>query len=297
LAIALYGAVVIVGSAVLAPAAFWLAQTLGHTLQSDWLAGQPFRRVFNRLVLAVAVIGLWPLLRAVGVRSWAALGYPRRAAWGRHLLLGWIIGIGSVGLAVALLCLSGLRAVELQRAPAELVRALARFFLTGMVVGLIEETVFRGGLQGALQRAVNGTAALLLASAVYSAVHFLKPKGVDVAADAVGWSSGFQYLAAVLTRSAHAPGTAVGFVSLFLVGCILGWAFFKTKALYLSIGVHAGWVMAHEFARWLGVRRILQEPLVWPMLLAVFAALAWLCRNRLRALTASAVAGRGCGDC
>jgi len=51
------------------------------------------------------------------------------------------------------------------------------FLLAGIAVAIVEETFFRGGVQGALQRATNLPVAIVLASAVYSIVHFLKPKG------------------------------------------------------------------------------------------------------------------------
>ena len=81
-----------------------------------------------------------------------------------------------------------------------------------------------------------------MASAIYSAVHFLKTKGAGIASDDVNWLSGFNYLGQVIAHSWQAPGVGVGFVTLLLAGMILGLAFARTHALYLSIGLHAGWV-------------------------------------------------------
>ena len=98
---------------------------------------------------------------------------------------------------------------------------------------------------------MNVCAAVILASAIYSALHFVKPNRVNIPADQVTWSSGLTCLGGIVSRSLGQRNVLVGFVTLFLAGCILGLAYLRTKALYLPIGLHAGWVLANEFARWL----------------------------------------------
>lgn len=237
----------------------------------DWLGRQPFRRVFDRTVLLVALTGLWPLTRNVGIRSWAELGFACLAAWWRQILLGAALGVASFALAAAL---AG-RPPDLNRSTTEIVAALLRYALTGVVVALIEETFFRGGLQGALQRVFRLPVAIALTSIVYSTVHFLKPSGVNIGADAVTWNSGLVYLGQVLAHSLDRPGVAVAFLSLFLVGCILGFVFAKSGALYFPIGLHAGWVLANEFTRWLGMGKLIEQWVTWPVLAAVFVGLWW----------------------
>ena len=100
--------------------------------------------------------------------------------------------------------------------------AAVKFFFVGVAVAVIEETFFRGALQGALQRRMNVVVAMVLASAVYSAMHFLKPNGVNIPANQVTWASGGQCLVWVVTQSLVQKGVFVGFVSLFLAGLRFG---------------------------------------------------------------------------
>jgi uncharacterized protein len=270
-------AVIILG-ALLAPWLFAAVQSTG----SDWLVRQPFKRTFSRSLLIVALAGLWPLLRNVGYTSWDQVGYRRVPGWWRQLLWGFGLGLLSLAVAVVLSVLAGHRSLEPLPAMRETIGLFGKLLLTAVLVAVIEETFFRGGLQGALQQGMPWLAALVVTSAIYSVVHFLKPKGADIARDAVVWSSGFTYLGQVLTRSFADPDFTVGFATLFLAGGILGWAYAKTGTLYLSIGLHGGWVVANELVRKLHGGKIIEDWLTWPALLALGALIAWLCRHRFR---------------
>ena len=108
--------------------------------------------------------------------------------------------------------------------------------------------------------------------------------------DSLHWHSGFDYLAQVLTRSWSAPGVVVGFVTLFLAGGILGLAFARTGALYLPIGIHAGWVFTLKTyaaltdptgpRTWWSGAGLVDNALVWPILLGLLAFVAQRCRRR-----------------
>jgi len=261
-----------------------------------WLGRQPFRRVFDRCILVLALAGLWPLLRASGIRSLTELGYVRNHKWWRHALIGLLLGVISFAAAGAILVALGTRNFKEGLEGSELISSISKFALIGVVVALIEETFFRGGLQGVLQRRYRLAVAVAIISAVYSVVHFLKPQGADVSASAVTWLSGFDYLWQVIPRSWHQPGAGCGFVTLWLAGCVLGVAFVETGALYLSIGIHAGWVLALKSFAFCTTSVIMRKPawwmrddpisnpLVWPVFLILLALVYWLCRNKLRSL-------------
>ena len=129
-----------------------------------------------------------------------------------------------------------------------------------------------------------------MTSIVYSAVHFLKPKGAGITAVDVNWLSGLEYLGQVFARSGQAPGVAVGIVTLWLAGCVLGLAFARTRALYLPMGVHAGWVVTLKSYAWLtdangprtwwGGAALVDNVLVWPVLVFVL----WLSWKKLEPL-------------
>jgi membrane protease YdiL (CAAX protease family) len=296
-AIAIYAVAVVLGGALLAPPLFWTLQWVaGHTSAAGWLGRQPFYRVFDRSVLIVALVGLWPLLRSVGLRSWNELGFVRAGGWWRHVLLGSMLGVGSLGIAAVVPLLIGARTFDFDPSTGKIASQLFKFLLTAVVVGVLEETLFRGGLQNALQREFRLTGALTATSAIYSALHFLKPPRVVIEPAAVMWVSGFDCLVNALSRSFLSAGVGVRFVTLFLAGCVLGLAFARTRALYLSIGLHAGWVLMIKIyalltaptgtglSRWLGGRALTENTLTWPVLVALLILLHWLCRHKLKPL-------------
>jgi len=163
----------------------------------------------------------------------------------------------------------------------------------GIAVALFEETFFRGVLQGAWQRQMNVVLAVVLASAVYSALHFLKPNLVKIAADQVRWDSGFTCLAGIVTQSFRDRDSVVGVVIQIMAGCVLGLAYYRTGALYLPIGLHAGWVLTNEFARWLGGGSVIDYATCWPMLLLLLVLMARLCRTTFKPLRTGKSSGSG----
>ena len=295
-AIGLYAVAVILLGALLAPWLFWALQGLAaHFSSFGSLAHQPFHRIFDRALLIVAFAGLWPLLRTIGFRSWQDVGYVKARGWSRQIIIGFTLGLGSFLLVAVIAVAVGSRAVNLGKSAAQIVGAIFRYLLTGIVVALIEETFFRGALQGAFQRGMNVVVAVMLASMIYSGLHFVKPNRVNIPANQVTWSSGVTCLVGSVTRSASERDVLVGFVTLFLAGCILGLAYVKTKALYFSIGLHAGWVLANEFARWLGAYQIIEDKIAWPVLAVLLGLVAWLCRNKLKPLRSPGLSSSGGG--
>jgi membrane protease YdiL (CAAX protease family) len=291
-AIGLYAIAVILLGAAFAPWLFWGVQRLAT---GTVFAEYPFHRVFDRSIMIVALAGLWPLLGILGLCSWSNLGYARAPGWWRHLLAGFILGVGSLALIVVVTVVLGFRPTHFDKSAGDVAGAVLQYLLVGIAVALVEETFFRGVLQGAWQRQMNAVLAVVLASVVYSALHFLKPNLVKISVGQVSWDSGFTCLAGIVTQSYRDRDSVVGFVTLFLAGCVLGLAYYRTRALYLPIGLHAGWVLANEFARWLGGGSVIDYATCWPMLLLLLVLMARLCRTTFKPLRTGtpSVAGPG----
>jgi membrane protease YdiL (CAAX protease family) len=270
-------------SALLAPWTFGLVQGVGqHVPGASWLSGQPFRRVFDRTLLIVAAMGLWPLLFRLGIHSSSEIGFPRAKNWWRHSLLGVLLGVGSFAAAAELLVLLGAGTWGASIQTSAFVLQLFNSIVTAVVVAVIEETFFRGGVQGALQRAMKPLAAIALTSAIYSAAHFLKPPSADIPAAAMRWNSGFDYLGRVFSQSFQASGVGFRFVTLWLAGAVLGLAFVRTKGLYLPIGLHAGWVLTLK--SYAGGGALIGNVLMWPVLVILLGIVNSICRHKLEPL-------------
>jgi membrane protease YdiL (CAAX protease family) len=282
----IYFAVVFPGGALLAPWLYWLAQwAASHWSALSGLAAIPFHRFLDRSLLGLALICLWPLLRYGGVRSWRELGFVRQGRPGRQILGGFALGWASLA-AVALLALAcGASAFIPTHAAAEVFRHLINATWAAMVVAILEELVFRGALFGLLRRTMPWPAALIVSSAIYSAVHFIQKAE---AALPVQWYSGLALLWAMLC---HPPALIPAFLTLFVAGAILALSYQRTGALYFSIGLHAGWIFwlksyhflfhasgAHPFF-W-GTDTMIDGWLSFIVLAVIFILVAWKNREK-----------------
>jgi membrane protease YdiL (CAAX protease family) len=234
-----YVAGVFVGGALLAPWLFHLAQwAAGEFPTLQGLAGQPFHRYVNRCLLVVAVAGLWPLLRALNLADRRALGLVNPLEARRPLALGLALGFGSLLVAAVLMALAGVRTFNFSHAVPVLLKLLVNATLSAVAVALLEETIFRGVVFGALRRAWSLWPALLVSAALYSVVHFLARVQHT---GPVEWTSGLALLPRMM-RGIAAPEHLLPALTLTLAGVALGLAYQRTGNLWFSIGLHAGWV-------------------------------------------------------
>lgn len=250
--LALYVLAVALLGALLAPPAYAVVQALGWT-------GIPFRRVTDRALLVVALLLLPVLLRRLGLRRRADWGYGvawrpalRAAAWG---LAGGLLSLGA--LALALLAL-GVRHWSTAVTPGQVAAALAGGLLSGVAIGLIEETFFRGALYAVWRQQAGVMAAVLATALMYAAVHFLRgSKSITPS----GWSAGFAYLYASLAEICQMERLGP-FLALVAVGVLLALVRWRAGHIAWGIGLHAGWVTTIKLARtctqWDG-----QAPLAW----------------------------------
>ncbi len=236
-ALFIYIAVVFVGGALLAPWLYWLVQACAHTFPN--LAHAPFHRFVNRSLLVVALAGLWPLLRALGATSWREAGLGKPSGQWRKLLGGCLLGFISLALVAGIALAAGGRALGHQLTTARIAEQMLGAALTAIVVALLEEILFRGGVFGGLRRVFHWGFALVLSSMNYAIVHFLA-RPADPAT--VNWASGFHHVALMLGGFTDWRQIIPGFFNLTLAGALLGLAYQRTGNLYFSIGLHAGWI-------------------------------------------------------
>lgn len=239
-ALLIYLAVVFLGAAAVAPWVYLGAQKLA-TVSAVFtgIADQPFHRYVNRCLYGIALLGLWPLLGALHLRSPRELGLHSPAQFWRKILTGFGVGFGTLALAAFLTLTFGARQPNGDLSLALLVKLVFKATVSGLVVALLEEVLFRGVAFGGLRKSLVPTLALLLSASLYSAVHFYER---PPAPPSVTWFTGFETLAHMFQRIADVQRLIPGFFSLLLAGMILGWAFHSTGTLWFSIGLHGGWV-------------------------------------------------------
>jgi uncharacterized protein len=252
----LYLAGVVLLGAVLAPLLFWSAQILiAHGVLPS-LARFDFETYFHRALLIAALALLWPLVSALRVRRWRDLGLEKNPRAGADLAMGFAIA------AIPLLCCGavviGLHIYSLRQA--FLWHKMPTVLAAASIVPILEELLFRGFILGILLRGFSRLSAILLTSAFFSIVHFLKAPEATTPNDAVGWFSGFDSIAHSFGQFGQPMLLAAGFLTLFAIGCILADARLQTSSLWLAVGLHAGWIFANGTFSKAAHREILALP-------------------------------------
>lgn len=226
-----YLVVVFVGAALLSP---WIWRAV-HAL----VPHQPFHRYVNRCLIVLALAGLWPLHRLGFFPDLQGAGWVRRPGIGKEILHGFLIGLGTLALIVLSACLAGVRIWN----PAVTAPIVVQHFLkaagAALLVSLMEEFLFRGGIFGGLRRTGGFWQAAGVSSAIYALVHFFQRPAPPAS---VGWDTGFQMLARMSDGFADLSAMVPGFFNLALAGLILTAFRERTGALWVSIGIHAGWI-------------------------------------------------------
>jgi membrane protease YdiL (CAAX protease family) len=232
-----FAATILVG-AVLAPLIFWAGQWVAGHGVFPFLAEVDFERYFRRALLVAAIVLLWPLLRSIELRSMRDFDLAPNPTWKRDLLAGILLS------AIPLLCFGAallfLR-VYVLRTEFDW-SAFAKVVLSSAAVSVLEETFFRGLILGILLRSGRKYMSILVTSALYSIVHFLKAP--EQTSAIVTWTSGFNSIAYSFAQFADPMLVTASFITLLLVGWILADARMQTRSLWLPIGLHAGWIFA-----------------------------------------------------
>lgn len=227
----------IVGTLVLAALAAWPVYQLAHALQPDWQFHKVVSRFWQLLMLAGIAVAVWRL----GLRGRADWGYGLpRAKFLRQAGAGLALGVATM-LPMALVIVAlGIRNPLPDLDAAMLLSGIAAGALTGLVVALVEETFFRGLMFRAVLRDSGPATAVWTTAILYSAIHFFAR--VKIPHAEVAWDSGIALLGSSLTRFADPSAIADAFITLAIVGLLLGLVRHWTGSIAAGIGLHMGWV-------------------------------------------------------
>lgn len=248
----------------------------------DWLGTKAkradFPTYFKRSLLISGVLLLIPLIYSLRLRRnpaplrnspWTiylpsraiprAEGQPLRnpsSGW-LQLFLGFIVASGLFACMGWLLLSKGWFTLD---DPIQWNRAWKKSVGPMISASLLEEIVFRGMLLGICLRSFRPSTAIIVISILFAALHFLQPPD-DIAVfsaeetvpaggmyiDPNSSTSGFQMLLAIGLRFQQFDLVLFEFISLLMVGLILGYARWATASLWLPIGLHSGWIFAYKF--------------------------------------------------
>jgi membrane protease YdiL (CAAX protease family) len=198
----------------------------------------PFHRAMDRalLISSLGTLGLfWPRISLGKIWPWKC------GAW-KQVLLGYFMAAVTIQAMIGLnLAFSGFTSAHLtmQQIGMRLLIAL----IAALLIPPLEETVFRGFIQGELVRRLGSRWGWVVAAFIFMLAHFLKIP-VELDHQPVHWWSGVNALGAAfipLVKGAFLCGRGL---NLFLVGLILGGIFLRSGSLWLNAGLHGGWILS-----------------------------------------------------
>jgi uncharacterized protein len=234
-------------------AALAAAALLGPWVAALWTSvveSRPeFAQVFGALFIASATTLILADLALLRVQFLREAGFGPVRSGLPDVLRGFAVAVASMAALGLLMSLAGIFTPGFFRDFDDALRGSVKALLSALAVGFFEELFFRGMLfRGLLEDTRRPAAAFAAANLFYAAVHFTKPpeKFSLSGLDPLG---GIRFLLECL-QPFHAPAQILpGLIGLFIIGLVLSYAFFRTRALYLSIGLHAGWVFALKTMR------------------------------------------------
>ena len=200
-------------------------------------------RIINRISLGLLVLGILPMRKWLGL-SLAEMGFSTRlTGFFQQILKGFLIGLIILGIAIATLIYLKVRTVlpALINLPGKLSHELVASLRTGLIVGFLEESLFRGLLFGALLKYGSTIPALTITALFYAAMHFVHGRNL-AAPSSEDWTSGLAMVPDALLDLFNATNFD-SFLALFSVSVFLSCVRLHVpKGLGFCIGLHTSWV-------------------------------------------------------
>ena len=221
----------------------------------------PFPRIFDRTVMATLLIAMIWAARDLNLASLLSRGFKHPAAPSIvRALRGFIVAICAIAILFALaLVVSGNGNGSGVGDRAAAVALIPKYFLSAIVIAIIEEGFFRAFILGGMKGDFGNRVALILSAAIYAVAHLVR-------SPARFYVTGYEPAAGFVTL-AHSidqftdPAIAIPMlIGLFLLGIVLGEAYILTSSVYFSIGLHSGFVLGAK---------------LWPKIILDRATIPW----------------------
>lgn len=207
---------------------------LFHLIDNDTFR---FESWVTRSALLLLILGVIPCVKYFSL-SLNSLGYNAsfNSAY-KQIAKGFVIGLIILSVVISVLLLLDIRVLSNQ-GNFNTIFAL-KALLAGLLVALIEETLFRGLFFKLAQRWHNAFTAVFISSFFYAILHFIKPvEHIDQTT--LNFFSGFEVI--LNAFSGLVLMQTDDFLALLSVGILLALVRLRTQSLLYCIGLHASWV-------------------------------------------------------
>ncbi|MBL6987993.1 MAG: CPBP family intramembrane metalloprotease [Methylobacter sp.] len=219
-----------------------MACLLGYLIAVGLDDQSMLRKLIIRLTQICLLLSIFPVMAYLHFKK-EDLGYTARSKFLKQLTQGF--GLGLITLLPVFIILYAL-GIEVIDEPQQwtigfLAKKTGLSLLLALLIGVVEESVFRGMLLAVLKKNLPTSAAILISSTYFAALHFMDSK-IEIPAQEFNIFSGFILLGNAFVNVLN-PQNLSAFISLLVVGTFL--AVLRTQAnenLGLCIGCHASWV-------------------------------------------------------
>jgi len=204
----------------------------------------PFHKLVSHVTMLCGLISSGFYLKYHQMYSRQSFGFSSlKKKFLGNLLQGILAGILALALLNLFLLLFGVHQIKpnLDYFWSNLFLIIIKAILAGLVIGFIEESIFRGALFSGLYKKTGAVVTVTLTSLVYAAVHFLKyralPEGTEIT-----WVTGMEILPEAFFRFSD-PNIIDHFLTLLVLGVLLSMVRIRNGNIAMCIGIHAGIVM------------------------------------------------------
>ena len=238
----IFGLLVLALTAALSPwaAAAWENFITGRPGWTEYR--YPFSRIFDRFFMISGIVLFFVCRRFLQLGSLKEVGLSPRTQAVKDVSMGAGLAIASLAALTLLMSLTDVFTPFFRLSASETLSRCGRALLAAVSVGFLEEVFFRGIIFKGLLQDMRPVRAYLLANLFFSAIHFVQPADEEVLSG-IEPLAGFRHLIRSFGPFLN-PELLPGFFGLFLIGAVLCYAFQRTGTLYLSMGLHAGWIFS-----------------------------------------------------
>ncbi len=129
---------------------------------------------------------------------------------------------------------------------------IIKALVSGLLISLLEETIFRGGLFAGLHKQAGAVLAVITSSLLYATVHFVRYREVPEGKD-IDWITGLMMMPDAFRRF-YEWSIMDYFMTLFMFGVLLALLRLRFNNLAACIGIHAGAVGTIKMTNYYGQR-------------------------------------------
>ena len=207
-------------------------------------------KVINRCTLTLMILGILPMMKWLQLTT-ADLGFARsKKQFFAQFSRGFGFGLLILGVIVLWVIALDIRIVQIDRllSLSKILHELSLAVIVALIVGTLEETLFRGFMFGALSKYAAPLYAMALTALYYAALHFMR-SNLTIPAAELDWTSGLTVMLDAFGQVIN-PQNIDAFVALFLASIFLTCVrFFIPNSLAYCIGLHAGWVFTIKLTK------------------------------------------------